>query len=69
MGKICSGIVRGIEFRELSIVNEPADKGSRITEFGESGNYRNIMTWRLGAEPQIKPKSSSANVHEKIILQ
>lgn len=47
MGELCSVICRGVEPREVSIVDDPADKRCRVTHFSEAGGRRNKMTWRL----------------------
>lgn len=48
MGKICYRIVKKIkELKEMSIVEEPANKHARVTSLGEKNAERNTMTWRL----------------------
>lgn len=47
MGKLCYQIVDKIkEIREISIVEEPANKHARITNFTENGITRDIFTWK-----------------------
>lgn len=47
MGELCSIICEDIELREISLVEEPADKRARVVYFSDKGKKRNKMTWRL----------------------
>jgi len=47
MGKLCHRIITNVkEVREVSIVDEPANKLCRVTSFLDNGLWRNLMTWR-----------------------
>lgn len=47
MGKLCYQIVDKIkEIKEISIVEEPANKHARITNFTENGITRDLFTWK-----------------------
>ena len=48
MGEMCHRIVTKIkEVKEISIVEEPADKRARILQFTDNGITRDFMTWRI----------------------
>jgi len=48
MGQICSRIITSFHLKEISIVDEPANKRARaISMTDEEGNRRDIMTWRI----------------------
>jgi len=57
MGKFCNSIVRGLEFKELSIVADPGSKHHRVTAYSIGGQMRNVMTWRT--EEETPPTSSA----------
>jgi len=47
MGKMCYKIITKIkEVKEVSIVEEPANKHARILQFTDEGVTRDFMTWR-----------------------
>jgi len=56
IGKMCTAIVTEIkEFREVSLVKQPANKRARIMSLIENGMERDIMTWRtVPAKPLTK---------------
>ena len=47
MGKFCYVIVQDVEFNHVAIVDNPADKICRITNFEVEGGIRNRMSWRI----------------------
>lgn len=47
MGQMCSVICKDIELREVSLVDEPADKRCRVLYFSDQGRKRDKLTWRL----------------------
>ena len=55
MGRLCYQIVNKIkEMKGLAIVEQPANKHARITNFTENGITRDIFTWK-----EIKEKDSN----------
>ena len=47
MGKMCYKIITKIkEMKEVSIVEEPANKHARMLQFTDEGVTRDFMTWR-----------------------
>ena len=47
-GELCCRVIREFSIlREVSFVEEPADKRCRATHFSDGGRMRNTMTWRL----------------------
>jgi len=44
-GKICSRIISKAEVREVSIVDDPANKRCRVLEITEGGIARDYLTW------------------------
>lgn len=46
MGKMCHRIIKNMEAKEISIVEEPANKRARILEFTNNGVTRDFMTWK-----------------------
>lgn len=47
MGQICGRRIEEAEFRETSIVPEPANKHCRILTISDENGTRDLMTWRL----------------------
>ena len=47
MGKFCYAIVKECDFDHVAVVESPADKCCRVTEFDVDGGTRNRMTWRI----------------------
>lgn len=47
MGEFCRIVARDAEPDHVAIVERPADKGCRVTEFNVEGGVRNRMTWRI----------------------
>jgi hypothetical protein len=47
MGKICYRLLKIKEIKEVSIVEEPADKKARVYVFSNGGVTRDYMTWRV----------------------
>lgn len=47
MGEFCCSIVEDARLDHVSLVDHPADKRCRITEFNVKGGKRNRMTWRI----------------------
>lgn len=50
-GQLCTVVVLKMSLREVSIVDEPANKHARVTHFGSDGASRNKMTWRVESPP------------------
>jgi hypothetical protein len=50
MGRMCYTILHDVTVEEVSLVDIPANKHSRVTHFAEAGGRRNKMTWRLEAD-------------------
>jgi hypothetical protein len=46
MGQICAQVVKSATIREMSLVENPADKGCRITSFSEDGQEIDVFTLR-----------------------
>ena len=51
MGEFCYSIVEEASLDHVSVVDHPADKRCRITEFNVQGGKRNRMTWRIDPHP------------------
>jgi hypothetical protein len=48
LGKLCCRIIKKWELQEVSIVEDPANKLARATEFTDNeGNQRNWLSWEL----------------------
>lgn len=47
MGEFCSIIAEGLAVDHVALVDSPADKRCRITNFSTDGGRRNRMTWKL----------------------
>lgn len=47
MGKFCFITAKNVEFDHVAVVDNPADKCCRITEFHVEGGIRNRMSWRI----------------------
>jgi len=45
-GKLCSRILKTSEVREISIVDDPANKSCRVLEIADGGITRDFLTWR-----------------------
>jgi hypothetical protein len=54
MGRLCHRIVRGLKFREISIVQEPGSKHHRVTAISDGKDWRDVMTGRV---EQHEPKT------------
>ena len=50
MGEFCNVIISDVELDHVGIVESPADKSCRITEFQVNDGVRNRMTWRVEAK-------------------
>ena len=61
MGELCVRIIKKAEFRELSLVENPANKHARIT-FCRQGGNRDMMTWRIKKETPEEPILSEREV-------
>lgn len=53
MGIFCHIIAKDFDLKEISLVNEPADKRCRITHFDDSEGRRNRMTWEIEPDEKI----------------
>lgn len=51
MGEFCRSIVEDASLDHVSVVDHPADKRCRITEFNVKGGKRNRMTWQIEPRP------------------
>lgn len=47
MGRVCSVVLHDLDLREVSIVDDPADKRARITHFTDEEGRRSRMTWQI----------------------
>jgi hypothetical protein len=45
-GEFCIRKIKDIDLKEVSVVEDPADKRCRATSFGEDGDARDTLTWR-----------------------
>jgi len=55
MGEMCVRIITDIkEVREVSLVNEPANKHARILQITDDGMTRDFLTWRVISDPSSK---------------
>ena len=52
MGQFCRLVIHEAEVNHVAMVEQPADKSCRVTQFDVEGGTRNRMTWR------ISPKST-----------
>ena len=50
MGELCARIIKKFTIKEVSLVDEPADKHCRTLSFGKDGNIYDFMTLRLIAD-------------------
>ncbi len=58
IGELCTIIIKEVaEILEVSVVDKPADKQCRVTDFADQGHYRNKMTWRLDLSSRAKEGS------------
>lgn len=61
-GTFCHIIAKDIEARHFAIVENPADKRCRITEFEADGGWRNRMTWKIDPrKPDTATDDSAPN--------
>lgn len=62
-GEMCARICKDVEFREVSLVEEPADKRCRAMHMTLEGEMRNVMTWLpvLASGPQESGGPPPAN--------
>jgi len=52
MGKLCSRIVKKADLKEVSVVEDPADRRCRAVSFSDGGTEKNTMTHRSVSEPK-----------------
>jgi hypothetical protein len=59
MGQLCARVIVDVSMTEVSLVETPANKHARITQIGDSGGMRDVLTWRIvdDAEPRAGVKS------------
>ena len=53
MGEMCVRIIKDFELREVSLVEEPANKRARMLSISDGGVKRDFLTWRV-----IPPESA-----------
>jgi hypothetical protein len=46
-GKLCSFSGRNLQINEVSVVDKPDNKRSRVTHFSEGKGFRDKMTWQI----------------------
>jgi hypothetical protein len=46
MGQLCGRIVEEADMKEVSVVEEPADKRCRALSISDGEMMRDVMTWR-----------------------
>lgn len=52
MGKMCARIITSVkEIREISLVQEPANKHARVLRIRDGGVIRDFLTWRVVSNP------------------
>ncbi|MGC8757996.1 MAG: hypothetical protein ACP5QX_06055 [Caldisericaceae bacterium] len=47
MGQMCNRIITETDLKEVSVVEEPANKHARILTFTDNGVTRDFMTWKI----------------------
>ena len=58
IGELCTIIIKEVaEILEVSVVDKPANKRCRVTDFADQGHYRNKMTWRIDLSSHAKEGS------------
>jgi hypothetical protein len=62
MGELCVRIIKKAEFRELSLVKNPANKHARALHFADKEGNRDMMTWRIKKETPEDPILSEREV-------
>jgi hypothetical protein len=62
MGELCVRIIKKAEFRELSLVKNPANKHARALHFADKEGNRDMMTWRIKKETPEEPTLSEREV-------
>lgn len=56
MGKMCYKIITEADLKEISVVEDPANKNARALTFTNDGITRDCMTWRIVNEPKKNNK-------------
>ena len=62
MGKFCYVIAQDTEVDHVAMVDHPADKRCRITEFDVEGGVRNRMSWRVEKKESAQRGRASARL-------
>jgi hypothetical protein len=62
MGELCVCIIKKAEYRELSLVKNPANKHARALHFADKEGNRDMMTWRIKKETPEEPILSERQV-------
>ena len=68
MGQFCRLVIREPELNHVAIVEQPADKSCRVTEFDVEGGTRNRMTWRISPKCTDSAEQSEGQVRGRAIL-
>jgi len=67
-GEFCSMVVERADLKEISIVDNPADKRCRTTSVQIDGTMRNLMTWKP-SEGDASPQSACEMRANRLNLQ
>lgn len=57
MGEMCSRHIKNVELREVSLVDEPANKRARIVTITDGSIKRDFLTWRVSPSESNEKKT------------
>lgn len=69
MGEICARVIKEIDLKEVSLVDDPANRHCRVTSFESENGHRSIMTWRTIQGPPDNVLEKLSNSEKEKLLE